>query len=244
MAEAPTEADLKKEEEEKKKLAEVARISHLLRNACYNNNEDEVKSLLERNADPSLKDDGLGETALHYAALPGHMNICELLIASGAKIDVESIRGQKAWDKAMPNGELAGNMEIVYFLKEAYFKGLDAKARKTMMEEIYDPFAEAEVKELKEAGDETADKIVARLAPLAQWKSLEDPDALKVFLDAVFEKTGVKTDITPFVQGGLGEATLDTMNDWYFEYGVEKAPEPAEGEEGAAAEGGEATEGA
>jgi len=100
------------------------------------------------------------------------------------------------------------------------------------------------IKELKEAGDETADKIVARLAPLAQWKSLEDPDALKQFLDAVFEKTGVKTDATPFVQGGLGEATLDTMNEWYFEYGVEKAPEPAEGEEGAAAEGGEAPEGA
>merc|ERR1719156_501740 len=111
-------------------------------------------------------------------------------------------------------------MELVYYLKEANFKMMDPKARKPMLEAIYQPFTDAEVKELKDAGDETADGKVARLAPIQSWSSLQDPEQLQALWDAIFEKTGVKDH--KFAKGLDPEDTFDTMTEWFLEYGIEK----------------------
>merc|ERR1712118_186777 len=142
-------------------------------------------------------------------------DVCELLVGAKGKLDIKNVRDQLAWDKAMPNGEMAGNMELVYYLKEANFKMMDPKARKPMLEAIYQPFTDAEVKELKDAGDETADGKVARLAPMKDWSSLQDPEQLQALWDAIFEKTGVK-DHKFSKAGGLDtvdevEVTFDIM---------------------------------
>jgi hypothetical protein len=242
--EPPAEGDAKKKAEEEAKKAAAAALAHKLRMASYNNEVDKVKSLLEENADPNIVDEGLNETALHYACLTYNRDVCELLVGAKGKLDIKNVRDQLAWDKAMPNGEMAGNMELVYYLKEANFKMMDPKARKPMLEAIYQPFTDAEVKELKDAGDETADGKVARLAPIQSWSSLQDPEQLQALWDAIFEKTGVK-DHKFSKAGGLDtvdevEVTFDIMSEWFMEYGIEKAPEPAEGEGGEGGEGNEA----
>jgi hypothetical protein len=230
---APAEAgedDKKKAAEAAAKLAAAQALAHKLRMACYNNRVDEVKSLLGENADPNLTDEGLNETAMHYACVAYNREVCELLVGAKAKLDIMNVRNQLAWDKCLPNGEMAGNMEIIYYLKEAHFKMLDPAKRKPMLEDIYAPFVEAEVKELRDAGDETADKNVARLAPIAAWTSLSDPEQLQALWDAIFEKTGLKDH--KFSKGLDAEDTFDIMTEWFMEYGIEKAPEPAEGEGG------------
>jgi hypothetical protein len=228
------EADAAKKKEEEAKRAAAQVLGHKIRMASYNNEVDTVKSLLDEAADPNLLDDGLNESALHYACVACNMDVCVLLVEAKGRLDLKNVRNQLAWDKAMPNGELAGNMELVYFLKEANFKQMQPAARKPMLELIYNPFVEAEVKELRDAGDETADKNVARLAPVATWTSLSDPEQLQALWNAIFDKTGLKEH--KFAKGLDPEDTLDTMNEWFLEYGIEKAPEEAEGE----GEGGEA----
>jgi len=228
----------KKAEEEAKRLAAQA-LAHKLRMASYNNAVDTVKSLLDENADPNLVDEGLNETALHYACVAYNRDVCELLVGAKGRLDIKNIRDQLAWDKAAPLGELPGNTDLIYFLKEAAFKMMEPAKRKPMLEEIYTPFVEAEVKELKDAGDETADKNVARLAPIAAWTSLSDPEQLQALWDAIFEKTGVKDH--KFAKGLDAEDTFDIMTEWFLEYGIEKAPEEGEGAEGGeGGEGGEA----
>jgi len=227
--------DAKKKAEEEAAKAAAQVLSHKLRMASYNNDVDKVKSLLGEKADPNLVDEGLNESALHYACVAYNRDVCELLVEAKGKLDIKNIRDQLAWDKALPNGELAGNMDLVYYLKEANFKMMAPAARKPLLEEIYLPFVEAEVKELKEAGDETADKNVARLAPIAAWTSLSDPEALQALWDSIFEKTGVKDH--KFAKGLDAEDTFDIMTEWFLEYGIEKPPEEAEGEGEAPAEG-------
>jgi hypothetical protein len=243
MPDAPAAAegsadDKAKAAAEAAKKAAAEALAHKLRMASYNNNVDAVKSLLDENADPNLIDEGLNETALHYACVAYNRDVCELLVEAKGRLDIKNVRNQLAWDKCLPNGELAGNMDLMYYLKEAHFKMLKPAQRKPMLEEIYTPFVEAEVKELRDAGDETADKNVARLAPIPAWTSLSDPEQLQALWDAIFEKTGVKDH--KFAKGLDAEDTFDIMTEWFLEYGIEKAPEEAEG--GEAAEGGEGGE--
>lgn len=231
--EPPQEQQEDKGEAAKKKAAELEakkKQARVLRLACYNQEVDAIKELLGASADPSLPDDGLGETSLHYAALVCNREICELLVGAGVKIDIKNAREQMAWDKCLPNGELAGNEELHYYLKSAYFKGLDSKKRTELLEATFAPFLEAEVSALKAAGDETADKNVARLAPVAQWQTFQEAEALKAFIDALYKANGVGDH--PFSANALGENTLDTMSEWFLEWGVEKKEEeaPAEGE--------------
>ena len=41
--------------------------------------------MLEENADPNIIDEGLGETALHYACLTYNRDVCELLVGAKGK---------------------------------------------------------------------------------------------------------------------------------------------------------------
>ena len=41
--------------------------------------------VLEENADPNIIDEGLGETALHYACLTYNRDVCELLVGAKGK---------------------------------------------------------------------------------------------------------------------------------------------------------------
>jgi ankyrin repeat protein len=53
-----------------------------------------VKLLLDRGADPNVRDDG-GYTPLHFAAERGIVSIVEDLLAAGAKVDVKTDLGKK-----------------------------------------------------------------------------------------------------------------------------------------------------
>jgi len=203
-----------------------------------------VKELIAAKADPSMPDDGLGETALHYAALqataPTCRQICEILVAAGVDMAVKNIREQAAWDKALPNGELEGNYELVYYLKGAHFKGLDSKGRTKLMDETYTPYIDAEVAAMKASGDEalqSADKGVARSENLSNWKTFAADKDFKAFVDALYIANGVP-DHPYQSKTSVAEVTLDTLTEWFLEWGVEKKPE--EGEEGNAAAEGEA----
>jgi hypothetical protein len=243
-AEEPPQEENSKEKE-KQKAAELAakkKLARTLRLACYNGDVDAVKELIASKADPSLPDDGLGETALHYACIvataPTCRQICEILVAAGVDMSVKNIREQAAWDKALPNGELEGNYELVYFLKGAHFKGLDSKGRTKLLEDTYLPYLDAEVAAMKASGEEalqSADKGVARGEPLSNWKTFAADKDFKAFVDALYIANGVPDH--PFQsKSQVNDVTLDNLTEWFLEWGVEKKEEEAEGNE-APAEG-------
>merc|ERR1719395_187284 len=89
--------DEKKKAEEAAKKAAAQALAHKLRMASYNNAVDTVKSLLDENADPNLMDEGLGETAMHYACVAYNRDVCELLVEAKGKLDIKNIRDQLAW---------------------------------------------------------------------------------------------------------------------------------------------------
>ena len=57
--------------------------------------------------------------------IPSGEILCAVRASSGSLRGAvsDALRGGQAWDKALPNGELEGNYELVYYLKGAYFKG-------------------------------------------------------------------------------------------------------------------------
>jgi len=66
--------------------ASQASLEKGLRNAANNNHTDDVRLLLNHVTNVNAKDSNptTNRTALHWAALKGHMDCCNLLIASGA----------------------------------------------------------------------------------------------------------------------------------------------------------------
>merc|ERR1711977_51097 len=93
---------------------------------------------------------------------------------------------------------------------------------------------------MKASGEEAlanADKGVARGEQLSNWKTFAADKDFKAFVDALYIANGVPDH--PFQsKSSLGEATVDTLTEWFLEWGVEKKPE--EGEEGEAPAEGEA----
>lgn len=60
---------------------------HTLIEAIRNGNEQETKSILEKNASFVNQYDETGATPLHYATLNGHQSIARMLIEKGAHIN-------------------------------------------------------------------------------------------------------------------------------------------------------------
>ena len=75
-----------------------------------------VNALLARN--PGLareKDPRFGATALHWAALRGHENVADLLIAQGADLKATNSAGETPLQVA----ERAGHLKVVGLLRAA-----------------------------------------------------------------------------------------------------------------------------
>merc|ERR1719253_217744 len=93
----------------------IFQVSRSLRYACYEcgvakpedkPSRDEwfakIKELYGQGGDPSKPDEGLGETALHYAAVTGAQDICEYLVeVANVKIGIKNERFDTAWNKAL-----------------------------------------------------------------------------------------------------------------------------------------------
>jgi ankyrin repeat protein len=60
---------------------------HALVEAIRNGNEQETKSILEKNAEFVNQYDETGATPLHYATLNGHQSIVRMLIEKGALVN-------------------------------------------------------------------------------------------------------------------------------------------------------------
>ena len=65
-----------------------------LLDAAENGNIEAVKQHLDAGADVNAKDNVLGVTPLHNAALGGHKEIAELLIAKGADRNAKDVNGR------------------------------------------------------------------------------------------------------------------------------------------------------
>lgn len=58
--------------------------------AIINNDIQQVRHLLEKNANPNQSDDSAEISPLHYAVLHNRIAIAELLITAGAKVNARS----------------------------------------------------------------------------------------------------------------------------------------------------------
>ncbi|CAG4944840.1 unnamed protein product [Colias eurytheme] len=88
-------------------------------NAAFSGDKDKVLYLIDRAKNVSEvvnAQDNAGYTALHYAARNGHDDICKLLIAKGAQIDIQTKSG-----KATPlhRAAAAGKLSTVKLLIES-----------------------------------------------------------------------------------------------------------------------------
>lgn len=84
----------------------VDKIGVLGRNAlhiaAYKRDSRMCQLLLEYNADPNIKDDVNGDTAMHIAARLGAIDVAETLYKTGkCHLDLRNIDGQMAYDVAM-----------------------------------------------------------------------------------------------------------------------------------------------
>src|SRR4051794_21594184 len=71
--------------------------------AAKNSNKDAVRSLLQKKADPNAADPD-GTTALHWASYRDNLDIADLLIRAGAKVNAVTDLGVSPLWPASENG--------------------------------------------------------------------------------------------------------------------------------------------
>lgn len=84
--------------------------------ACDKGNMETAKRLIEEDGYDVNDQDNAGNTALHEAALNGHLNIVELLVSHGADINVQSYEMFK--DTPLIDASANGHLPVVKFLLE------------------------------------------------------------------------------------------------------------------------------
>ncbi|MEL6538105.1 MAG: ankyrin repeat domain-containing protein [Bacteroidota bacterium] len=57
--------------------------------ACQNGDDETVRYYLDQGIDPDFQHPEMGTTALHEAALYGHLPVVELLVGRGASLSIE-----------------------------------------------------------------------------------------------------------------------------------------------------------
>ncbi|XP_067135860.1 ankyrin repeat domain-containing protein 39-like [Centruroides vittatus] len=75
---------------------------------------DRVKEFIDKNKDPSVRDSS-GYTALHYAARNNQLQVCKLLLKSGANPNAQTPGGATPLHRAA----FKGNYEIVQLLLQS-----------------------------------------------------------------------------------------------------------------------------
>jgi ankyrin repeat protein len=73
----------------------------------------EVRGLLARGADPNARELLSGYTALHFAAVGGHLDVVRLLVESGARVDD---RQNTVFESPLAGAVVAGRADVVAYL--------------------------------------------------------------------------------------------------------------------------------
>ena len=116
-----------------------------------NNRLEMMRNLLEQGASTD-KADRDGETALHKAALKGHIEVAELLMDYGADFSARNNAGQ------LPI-ECARNEEFKQAIRDEPQRRRDRQPRKRCVEQDLHPYSEASAPAQQEDDDETVGQV-------------------------------------------------------------------------------------
>ncbi len=84
-----------------------------LPNAAYSGDLEQVKCLIAQGISLSQHDNRHGRTAIHMAAMQGHVDIIRYLLSQGVEIQVQDINGLTALHLAVWKGRLASVKYLV-----------------------------------------------------------------------------------------------------------------------------------
>ena len=93
------------------KVNETSKMGTALMAACYKENNDIAKILIDNDANVNAHDSN-GSTALHYACLTNNKDLTKLLIKNNASIKAKDVKGKTPLDYAIEKN----NIELIKLL--------------------------------------------------------------------------------------------------------------------------------